>query len=68
MSDNTPNAPQDQPRRIERRRANRPQIVPLEAKVEITAEEDEMRMRFRPEVIAIALMVIALLILAAIAI
>lgn len=51
---------------VERRRSNRPPLVSV--KEELVKEEDEVISGFRPEVIAITLMVIALLILTAFAI
>jgi len=50
----------------ERRRSNRPPLVSV--KEELVKEEDEVISGLRPEAIAIALMVIALLILTAFAI
>jgi len=56
----------DNTTKIERRRSDRPKIVPL--KEDVKEEENNASSRFRPEAIAIALMVIALLILTAFAI
>lgn len=56
----------DNTRKIERRRSDRPLIVPL--KEDVKEEENNASSRLRPEAIAIALMVIALLILTAFAI
>ena len=70
MSDNkqdTSTQELDKTRKFERRSSNRVQVVQLKKDLP-KEDEDELSVRFRPEVIAIGLMVIALLILTAIAI